>query len=91
MDDDDPGRAIHFLPLRSPEPHAVPLLLNHSYPTSFVEFLAASGPLTDPRAHGGDPADAFPLVIPRCPASPSPARSPRAVGTSNGPRSRSES
>ncbi|MEV6276968.1 epoxide hydrolase family protein [Nocardia sp. NPDC051832] len=61
------GQRIHFLHLRSPEPGATPLLLNHSYPTSFVEFLAASGPLTDPRAHGGDPADAFHLVIPSLP------------------------
>ncbi|WP_306358501.1 MULTISPECIES: epoxide hydrolase family protein [unclassified Nocardia] len=61
------GQTIHFLHLRSPEPDATPLLLNHSYPTSFVEFLAASGPLTDPRAHGGDPADAFHLVIPSLP------------------------
>ncbi|MFB8281699.1 epoxide hydrolase family protein [Nocardia colli] len=61
------GQTIHFLHLRSPEPDATPLLLNHSYPTSFVEFLQASGPLTDPRAHGGDPADAFHLVIPSLP------------------------
>jgi len=61
------GQTIHFLHLRSPEPDAVPLLLNHSYPTSFVEFLEASGPLTDPRAHGADPADAFHVVIPSLP------------------------
>ncbi|SFO84698.1 epoxide hydrolase family protein [Amycolatopsis rubida] len=61
------GQTIHFLHLRSPEPDATPLLLNHSYPTSFAEFLGVSGPLTDPRAHGGDPADAFHLVIPSLP------------------------
>ncbi|MER5811402.1 epoxide hydrolase [Streptomyces sp. NPDC002033] len=61
------GQTIHFLHLRSPEPDATPLLLNHSYPTSFVEFLEASGPLTDPRAHGHDPADAFHVVIPSLP------------------------
>ncbi|MFD9794249.1 epoxide hydrolase family protein [Streptomyces sp. NPDC059070] len=61
------GQTVHFLHIRSPEPDATPLLLNHSYPTSFVEFLEASGPLTDPRAHGGDPADAFHVVIPSLP------------------------
>lgn len=61
------GQTIHFLHIRSPEPDATPLLLNHSYPTSFVEFLEASGPLTNPRAHGGDPADAFHVVIPSLP------------------------
>jgi len=32
-----------------------------------VEFLEAGGPLTDPRAHGADPADAFHVVIPSLP------------------------
>jgi pimeloyl-ACP methyl ester carboxylesterase len=32
-----------------------------------VEFLEVIGPLADPRAHGGDPADAFHLVIPSIP------------------------
>ncbi|MFE9580982.1 epoxide hydrolase family protein [Nocardia sp. NPDC006044] len=61
------GQIIHFLHLRSPEPNATPLLLNHSYPTSFLEFLPVSELLTEPRAYGGDPADAFHLVIPSLP------------------------
>ena len=32
-----------------------------------MEFLSVIGPLADPRAHGGDPADAFHLVIPSLP------------------------
>jgi len=32
-----------------------------------VEFTGLIGPLTDPAAHGGDPADAFHLVIPSLP------------------------
>ncbi len=32
-----------------------------------VEFLDIIEPLTDPRSHGGDPADAFHLVIPSIP------------------------
>jgi hypothetical protein len=58
------GQRIHLLHVRSPEPAALPLLLTHGWPGSFVEFLEVIGPLTDPRAHGGDPADAFHLVIP---------------------------
>jgi pimeloyl-ACP methyl ester carboxylesterase len=58
---------IHFLQVRSPEPHALPLILTHGWPSSPVEFLALIGPLTDPAAHGGDPADAFDLVIPSLP------------------------
>ena len=58
---------IHFLHIQSPEPAATPLLLIHGWPGSVVEFLDLIGPLTDPRAHGGDPADAFHLVIPSLP------------------------
>ncbi|WP_280345491.1 alpha/beta fold hydrolase [Nocardia abscessus] len=32
-----------------------------------AEFLDLIGPLTDPRAHGGDPTDAFHVVIPSLP------------------------
>ena len=61
------GANVHFLQVRSPEPDALPLLLTHGWPGSIVEFLNIIGPLTDPRAHGGDPADAFDLVIPSLP------------------------
>jgi epoxide hydrolase len=61
------GQRIHFLHVRSPEPDAFPLVLTHGWPGSVVEFLDLIGPLTDPRAHGGDPADAFHLVIPSLP------------------------
>ncbi|WP_336245652.1 epoxide hydrolase family protein [Nonomuraea sp. SYSU D8015] len=61
------GARVHFLHIRSPEPDAVPLILTHGWPGSIVEFLGLIGPLSDPRAHGGDPADAFHLVIPSVP------------------------
>jgi pimeloyl-ACP methyl ester carboxylesterase len=61
------GQRIHFLHVRSPEPDALPLIATHGWPGSIVEFLDVIGPLTDPRAHGGDPADAFHLVIPSIP------------------------
>jgi pimeloyl-ACP methyl ester carboxylesterase len=61
------GAQVHFLHVKSPEPDARPLLLSHGWPGSIVEFLDVIGPLTDPRAHGGDPADAFHLVIPSLP------------------------
>lgn len=61
------GLGIHFLHVRSPEPTAFPLVLTHGWPGSVLEFLAVLGPLTDPRAHGGDPADAFHVVAPSLP------------------------
>jgi epoxide hydrolase len=72
------GQPIHFLHARSPEPDALPLVVTHGYPGSVVEFLDLVGPLTDPRAHGGDPADAFHLVAPSLPGFgfSSPVREP---------------
>src|SRR5215207_3646813 len=61
------GQTIHFLHVRSPEPDATPLILTHGWPTTIVEYLDVIEPLTNPRAHGGDPADAFHLVIPSVP------------------------
>ena len=61
------GLDVHFLHVRSPEPDALPLLLTHGWPNSFVEFADEIGPLTDPRAYGGDPAQAFHVVIPSVP------------------------
>lgn len=61
------GAQIHFLHVRSRESGALPLVLTHGWPGSIVEFLKLVGPLTDPRAHGGDRADAFHLVIPSLP------------------------
>ena len=53
--------------MRSPEPDALPLLLSHGWPGSIAEFLDVIGPLTDPRAHGGHPGDAFHVVAPSLP------------------------
>jgi epoxide hydrolase len=61
------GQRVHFLHIRSAEPDAMPLIVTHGWPGSIVEFLDVIGPLTDPRAHGGDPADAFHVVVPSLP------------------------
>ncbi len=52
------GQTIHFLHVKSPTANAVPLLLLHGWPSSFVEFLGAIGPLT---------GAGFDLVIPSLP------------------------
>jgi pimeloyl-ACP methyl ester carboxylesterase len=61
------GQTIHFLHVRSPEPNALALIVTHGYPSSVAEFVDVIAPLTDPGAHGGDPRDAFHLVIPSLP------------------------
>ncbi|TQM30825.1 pimeloyl-ACP methyl ester carboxylesterase [Nocardia bhagyanarayanae] len=61
------GLDVHFVHVESPEPDALPLLLTHGWPNSFVEFTKTIGPLADPRAHGLDPAQAFHVVVPSVP------------------------
>ena len=61
------GQVIHFVHVRSGVPGAVPLLLTHGWPGSFLEFLDVIGPLADPESHGGAAADAFDVVIPSLP------------------------
>ncbi|WP_327022947.1 epoxide hydrolase family protein [Micromonospora sp. NBC_01739] len=61
------GANVHFVHVRSAVPDATAVILTHGWPGSFVEFLDLIGPLTDPAAHGGDPADACHVVIPSIP------------------------
>ncbi len=61
------GVDLHFIHLRGKGPNPFPLLLIHGWPGSIVEFLELIGPLTDPAAHGGDPANSFDVVIPALP------------------------
>ena len=57
------GIGIHFVHARSPHAAALPIVLTHGWPGSFVEFLDVVGPLT----HPADPADAFHVVVPSLP------------------------
>ena len=60
-----PDRPLRPRPLGRED--ATPLLLLHTYPGSFAEFLDMIGPLTDPEAHGGRAEDAFHVVVPSMP------------------------
>jgi pimeloyl-ACP methyl ester carboxylesterase len=61
------GVEIHFIHVRSRHENALPLIMTHGWPGSVVELLETVGPLTDPTAHGGNPEDAFHLVLPSLP------------------------
>ena len=58
---------IHFIHVRGTGPKPFPLVITHGWPGSVAEFAKIIGPLTDPAAHGGDPADAFDVVCPSMP------------------------
>ena len=61
------GLDIHFVHQRAADPDALPLIVVHGWPSSFMQFHKVIEPLTDPAAHGGDAGDAFHVVAPSLP------------------------
>jgi len=63
------GLGIHFVHARAVAPvgPTLPLVLSHGWPDSFWRYSKVIPLLTDPGAHGADPADAFDVVVPDLP------------------------
>jgi len=61
------GIGIHFLHERGKGPMPMPLVLTNGWPSSFVELLKIVPQLADPALYGGDPADAFDVIVPSLP------------------------
>ncbi len=75
------GLGIHFVHVRAAAPsrRAVPLVLCHGWPDSFWRYTKVVDLLTNPGAYGGDPDDAFDVVVPDMPGygySDTPAGAP---------------
>jgi len=61
------GLDIHFIHVRSKNQNALPIVITHGWPGSIIEQMKIIDPLTNPTAHGGNPSDAFDVVIPSLP------------------------
>jgi pimeloyl-ACP methyl ester carboxylesterase len=61
------GTAVHFVHERGRGESPLPLVLTHGFPDSFLRFRKLIPLLIDPAGHGGDPADAFDVVVPSLP------------------------
>jgi pimeloyl-ACP methyl ester carboxylesterase len=61
------GVPVHFQHVRSNGRNPIPLMLNHGWPWTFWDYHKVVGPLTDPAAHGLDPADCFDVIVPSLP------------------------
>jgi pimeloyl-ACP methyl ester carboxylesterase len=61
------GLDIHFIHVKSKHLDALPVIITHGWPGSVLELFNSIGPLTDPTAYGGEPEDAFDVVIPSMP------------------------
>ncbi len=61
------GLDIHFIHVRSKHENALPAIITHGWPGSFIEQMKLIDRLTNPTAYGGTAADAFDVVIPSLP------------------------
>jgi pimeloyl-ACP methyl ester carboxylesterase len=61
------GERMHFVHLRGQGPRPTPLLLLHGWPDSFYRFHRVAPAFADPRRAGGDPGDAYDVVVPSLP------------------------
>jgi pimeloyl-ACP methyl ester carboxylesterase len=63
------GIPIHFVHERARGPSPIPLILTHGWPWTFWDYERLIEPLSDPAAFGGDPGDAFDVVVPSLPGT----------------------
>ena len=61
------GTRVHYLRVAGTGPRPLPLVLTHGWPWTFWDFRKVIEPLADPGRFGGDPADAFDVVVPSLP------------------------
>lgn len=61
------GYRLHFVHQRGEAERAVPLLLVHGFPDSFLRMEKLIPRLTHPSRYGGDARDAFDVIVPSIP------------------------
>jgi pimeloyl-ACP methyl ester carboxylesterase len=61
------GFGLHFIHQRGRGPRPLPLVFTHGWPGSFLEARKILPLLADPQSDGGDPEDAFDVVVPSLP------------------------
>ena len=61
------GIPIHFIRQPGVGPAPIPLILTHGWPWTFWDMQKVIRPLADPASFGGDPADAFEVIVPSVP------------------------
>ncbi|BCB76170.1 hypothetical protein GCM10022251_68420 [Phytohabitans flavus] len=61
------GVPVHFMRRPGIGPAPTPLILTHGWPWTFWHWSKVVDPLADPGAYGGDPAEAFDVIVPSFP------------------------
>jgi pimeloyl-ACP methyl ester carboxylesterase len=61
---EDQGGSTHFVRFPGQGPAPLPIVLTHGWPSTFAEQLELAAMLANPVAYGGEPADAFEVIVP---------------------------
>ena len=61
------GVPVHFMRRPGVGPAPTPLILTHGWPWTFWHWSRVVDPLADPGSYGGDPAEAFDVIVPSFP------------------------
>lgn len=61
------GTPVHYLRFDGERPGALPIVLTHGWPSTFLELTDLARRLAEPSRHGGDASDAFTVVVPSLP------------------------
>ncbi|GIP31633.1 epoxide hydrolase family protein [Paenibacillus sp. J2TS4] len=61
------GIPVHFMRKPGVGPDPVPLILSHGWPWTFWHWSKVMDSLADPGSFGGDPAEAFDVIVPSLP------------------------
>ncbi|MFJ9348421.1 epoxide hydrolase family protein [Streptomyces sp. NPDC101237] len=61
------GTPVHYLRYDAERPDALPIVLTHGWPSTVLELTALAERLAAPSRHGGDPQDAFTVIVPSLP------------------------
>ncbi|MBE1878798.1 epoxide hydrolase family protein [Myceligenerans pegani] len=64
------GTPVHYLRFDGEHPGALPIVLTHGWPSTFLELVTLARHLAEPSRHGGEPADAFTVIVPSLPGYP---------------------
>jgi pimeloyl-ACP methyl ester carboxylesterase len=75
------GDTVHYLRFDGESAGALPIVLTHGWPSSFLELTELARRLAGPSQYGGDAADAFTVIVPSLPGyglSPQPTTLPGA-------------
>ncbi|MEV4021152.1 epoxide hydrolase family protein [Nonomuraea angiospora] len=61
------GTPVHYLRFDGEYPDALPIILTHGWPSSFLELIPLADRLATPSRYGGAAEDAFTVIVPSLP------------------------